>query len=88
MRKLHKSQYAIFACTMIFLVMQMYQRIRDLREDNDMSQETVAKLLNVSQSTYSRYESGRLDIPTEVLIALSRLYKVSVDYILGLKSAD
>ena len=73
---------------MIYTVMKMFQRIRDLREDNDMSQETVAALLNVSQSTYSRYESGRLDIPTEVLIALSRLYHVSVDYILGLKNAD
>ncbi len=64
----------------------MYQRIRDLREDKDWSQEKVAKLLNVSQSTYSRYESGKLDVPTEVLISLSALYHVSVDYILGLKN--
>ena len=64
----------------------MYQRIRDLREDNDWSQEKVAKLLRVSQSTYSRYESGKLDVPTEVLISLSALYDVSVDYILGLKN--
>ena len=53
-----------------------------------MSQAQLAKILNISQSTYSRYESGVLDVPSEVLIALSRVYKVSVDYILGLKSAD
>ena len=63
----------------------MYQRIRDLREDHDLSQEDVARMLNVSQPTYSRYESGRLDIPSEALIALARFYKVSTDYILGLK---
>lgn len=64
----------------------MYQRIKDLREDHDMSQSEVAKLLNVSQPTYSRYENGRLDVPSEILIALSKLYKVSVDYLLGLKN--
>jgi len=63
----------------------MYQRIRDLREDRDLSQTDVARLINVSQSTYSRYESGYLDIPSEVLIALARFYNVSTDYILGLK---
>ena len=66
----------------------MYQKIRDLREDQDLSQAQLAKMLNISQSTYSRYESGVLDVPSEVLIALTRVYKVSVDYILGLKSAD
>lgn len=64
----------------------MYQRIKDLREDHDMSQSEVAKLLNVSQPTYSRYENGRLDVPSEILIALSKLYMVSVDYLLGLKN--
>lgn len=63
----------------------MYQRIRDLREDMDLNQTQLAKMLNVSQSTYSRYENGQLDIPSEVLIILSRLYNVSVDYLLGLK---
>ena len=42
-------------------------------------------MLNISQSTYSRYENGNLDIPTEILISLSKYYNVSVDYILGLK---
>ncbi len=85
MQILHKSQYAIFALVIILLVMKMYKRIRDLREDHDYSQAELAKILNVSQSTYSRYESGFLDIPSEILIALSRLYSVSVDYILGLQ---
>ena len=70
---------------MMFWVVDVYQRIRDLREDHDLSQDSVAKILKVSQSTYSRYESGYLDIPTEMLIGLSKLYNVSVDYILGLK---
>lgn len=70
---------------MMFWVMDVYQRIRDLREDHDLSQDSVAKILKVNQSTYSRYESGYLDIPTEMLIGLSKLYNVSVDYILGLK---
>ena len=63
----------------------MYERIRDLREDKDLNQSEIAAILNISQSTYSRYESGNLDVPTEVLIALSKFYNVSVDYILGLK---
>lgn len=64
--------------------MIMYKRIRDLREDKDLSQKKLAEILNISQSTYSRYESGYLDVPSEVLIALSLFYGVSVDYILGL----
>ena len=62
----------------------MALRIRDLREDNDFTQAEIAALLNVSQATYSRYESGGLDIPSGALIALARFYHTSVDYILGL----
>ena len=62
----------------------MKLRIRDLREDRDLSQAALAKLLNVSQSTYSRYESGSLDIPSAALIALARFYHTSTDYLLGL----
>ena len=62
----------------------MYQRIRDLREDNDMKQREVATYLNCSQQVYSNYELGQRDIPTDVLIKLSRLYNVSTDYILGI----
>lgn len=62
----------------------MYQRLRNLREDRDLNQTAVAKLLHVSQTTYSRYESGTLDIPSGSLIALADFYGTSVDYLLGL----
>ena len=62
----------------------MYTRIRDLREDRDISQQQMAKHLNISQSTYSRYESGYLDVPSEVLIKLAKYYGVSTDYILDI----
>ena len=84
MQLLHKCQYASFAYCNMVLVITMYERIKALREDNDLNQKDIADVLNVSQSTYSRYESGFLDVPTEVLIALSNHYGVSVDYILGL----
>ena len=62
----------------------MYQRLRDLREDRDLPQRLLAELLHVSQATYSRYESGSLDIPSAALIALARCYETSIDYLLGL----
>lgn len=62
----------------------MYHRIRDLREDKDLNQEQLAKLLNVSQTTYSRYESGNLEIPLQSLIKLADFYSTSVDYLLNL----
>lgn len=62
----------------------MYQRLRNMREDLDLPQRTLAELLHVSQTTYSRYESGALDIPSAALIALARFYDTSVDYLLGL----
>ena len=62
----------------------MYQRIRNLREDRDWKQRQVAEYLNCSQQVYSNYELGQRDIPTDVLIRLSSLYNVSVDYLLGL----
>ena len=83
MRKPHKSQYAVFAYCKMVGVMNMYQRIRDLREDKDLSQAQMAKLLSLSQSTYSRYENGILDIPSQVLILLAEFHGVSVDYLLG-----
>lgn len=61
----------------------MYTRIRDLREDHDLTQKYMAKILNCSQQVYSNYELGQRDIPTDILIKLSRFYKVSIDYILG-----
>ena len=62
----------------------MYQRIRDLREDKDLRQREIAALLHCSQVTYSRYESGARDIPTQILVELARLHDTSVDYLLGL----
>ena len=62
----------------------MYRRIRDLREDLDLKQSDVAQYLNCTQVCYSYYESGKRDIPTNILIKLSNLFEVSVDYILGL----
>lgn len=59
-------------------------RLRDLREDRDMSQKELAAVLNMSQTGYSKYEVGTNDIPTEVLRKLSEYYKTSVDYILYL----
>ena len=62
----------------------LYKRIRDLREDKDLTQKELASILNCSQQVYSNYELGQRDIPTDILIKLSMFYKVSVDYILGL----
>ena len=59
-------------------------RLRDLREDADLNQTQVAKYLGMSQTGYSKYETGENDIPTQVLIKLARFYGTSVDYILGL----
>ena len=60
-----------------------YERIRDLREDNDLTQEFVGKILNVSQRTYSRYENAERAIPIEILSKLADFYKTSVDYLIG-----
>ena len=61
----------------------MYPRIRDLREDSDLNQTQVAKMLGMSQTGYSKYETGENDIPTAILIKLARFYGTSVDYLLG-----
>ena len=62
----------------------IYRRIRDLREDRDLTQKALSAALNCSQQVYSNYELGQRDIPTDILIRLSSFYGVSVDYILGL----
>ena len=62
----------------------MYKRLRDLREDNDLNQQALANYLSVSQTTYSRYESGDLDIPSVSLIKLAQYYNTSIDYLVGL----
>ena len=60
----------------------IYKRIRDLREDNDMTQAQVGEKINVPQRTYAYYETGERDIPTQNLVRLADFYNVSVDYIL------
>ena len=62
----------------------MYQRIRDLREDRDLKQQTLANVLHCSQRAYSHYERGDVDIPTGILIKLANFYQTSTDYLLGL----
>ncbi len=60
-----------------------FQRLRDLREDMDMNQTEIAKLLHTSQTVYSRYERGFQTIPVEHLLILADFYRVSTDYMLG-----
>lgn len=62
----------------------MYPRIRDLREDKDISQAKLAQILGMSQTGYSKYETGENDVPTNILIKLAHYHETSVDYILGL----
>lgn len=62
----------------------MYKRIRDLREDADLLQKDVAAYLQCTQVSYSHYELGKRDIPTDVLIRLAAFYHTSTDYLLGL----
>ena len=59
-------------------------RLKALREDRDLTQADVAKILNVRQNTYSQYENGQRQIPLDFLIALAKFYKTSTDYILEL----
>lgn len=62
----------------------MYQRIRDLREDKDLTQKQLGQILNMSQTGYNQYEIGKNDIPTKILIELANFYNTSTDYLLGL----
>ena len=65
-------------------VLPYLRRIRELREDNDLSQTQIAKLLNVEQRTYSDYESGRIRFPLDSMMSLAKYYDVSMDYMCGL----
>ena len=62
----------------------MYKRLKELREDKDLNQTQIAKYLNMSQTGYSKYETGENDIPTKILIELAKFYHTSVDYLLEL----
>ena len=64
--------------------MGYYKRIRELREDHDLTQRQIAAILNITQPQYFRYEQGYRDIPTDLLILLSKQYQTTTDYILGL----
>ena len=61
----------------------IYQRVRDLREDHDWNQEYVAEKIGITQTTYSKYELGKVNIPLDMMIKLADLYHVSVDYLIG-----
>ena len=65
-------------------VIIVYERIRNLREDKDLSQTEMAKILGMSQTGYSKYETGENDIPTQILMKLSLFHEKSIDYLLGL----
>lgn len=64
--------------------MQKYNRLKDLREDKDLIQNELAKILNITQKQYSRWETGQYPIPFEIVIKLAKFYDVSIDYIAGL----
>ena len=64
--------------------MKYTKRIRDLREDHDMTQEQIAKILGTSQTMYARYERGANEMPLHQLLTLCRFYRVTSDYILGI----
>ena len=61
----------------------MYQRIRDLREDRDLTQREIAGVLGMAQTGYSKYETGENDVPISILIRLAEIYGTSTDYLLG-----
>ncbi len=66
--------------------MGYYKRLRDLREDNDLTQDQLVKILNMHKTTYTNYEQGKREIPFELAIKLAKFYNVSLDYIAGLIS--
>ncbi|GFI50965.1 helix-turn-helix transcriptional regulator [Lachnospiraceae bacterium 62-26] len=61
----------------------IFKNIRNLREDNDKTQKELAEYLNIKQTTYSKYELGKINIPIEMLIKLADFYDVSLDYLTG-----
>lgn len=64
--------------------MPYYRRLRDLREDNDLTQNQLVEKLNMHKTTYTNYEQGKRDLPLEVAIKLAKFYNVSLDYLAGL----
>lgn len=66
------------------LFVKLAQRLRDIREDHDLTQTDIANILNTSQTVYSRYERDERTLPTEMLYTLAQYYNISADYLLGL----
>ena len=66
------------------MIKMIFERIRNLREDNDIKQRQIAEFLNVSQNTYSQYETGTISLSAETAVRLAEYYGTSVDYLLGL----
>lgn len=79
----HNCQYGYYPYYIIYLGDKMFERIRDLREDNDLKQKDLASYLSVNQSTYSDYENGRINVPVDMLIKIAEYYNVSLDYLVG-----
>lgn len=79
----HNCQYGYYPYYIIYLGDKMFERIRDLREDNDLNQKDLASYLSVDQSTYSDYENGRINVPVDMLIKIAEYYNVSLDYLVG-----
>ena len=73
----------LYECRIGGVKMAYYPRLKDLREDNDLTQKQVAEYLLITQQQYSLYERGYRDIPSDFLILLANFYKTSIDYILG-----
>ena len=71
-------------CGIMVLVMAVYENLRNLREENNLSQKELAKELSIAQTTYSNYELGKINIPVPTLIRLAEYYHTTVDYLLGL----
>ncbi len=66
--------------------MTYLERIKGLREDNDLTQTQIAKIINVAQTTYSDYEKGKVRIPIDILIELAKFYNVDMNYITGVST--
>lgn len=79
----HNCQYGYYPYYIIYLGDKMFERIRDLREDNDLKQKDLASYRSVDQSTYSDYENGRINVPVDMLIKIAEYYNVSLDYLVG-----
>lgn len=79
----HNCQYGYYPYYIIYLGDKMFERIRDLREDNDLKQKDLASYHSVDQSTYSDYENGRINVPVDMLIKIAEYYNVSLDYLVG-----